>query len=174
MPQTPNNPNETAKIDPVRPTDAAARQLARDVMAGAGSAALATLLEDGHPFSSLVSLAADEDGTALILISQLSAHAENLARDPRASLLVASAGKGDPLAHPRITLVVRAEPVPRGSPAHVRARERFLARQPKAALYIDFPDFLLVRLILLRASLNGGFGKAYALVPQDILDGPAN
>ena len=47
-------------------------------------------------------------------------------------------------------------------------RERWLARHPKAALYIDFGDFNFYRLALERAFLNGGFGKAYVLEPSGL------
>lgn len=156
-------------IDPIRPTDATARGLAKTLLRSARSAALATLTPDGHPFASLTSLATDVDGTPLILISALSGHTGNLEADPRASLLIAPGGKGDPLAHPRITLLARAEKIERDSEDGRRIRRRFLARQPKASLYADFPDFSFFALKLERASLNGGFGKAYELEASDIM-----
>jgi heme iron utilization protein len=170
VPEPDPNPRKT---DPIRPTDAGARQLACTLLAEARSGALATAQADGHPFSSLTSLALDEDGTPLILISQLSAHTTHLMADPRAALLVSTTCKGDPLAHPRMTLVVHAETVTPGTQDHARCRTRFLATQPKAALYIDFGDFRLVRLRVLRASLNGGFGKAYELTAADLAGGAA-
>lgn len=156
-------------IDPIRPTDATARALAKSLLRGARSAALATLTREGHPFASLTSLATDVDGTPLILVSALSGHTGNLEADPRASLLLAPGGKGDPLAHPRITLLARAQKVERDSEDGRRIRRRFLARQPKAALYADFPDFSFFALKLERASLNGGFGKAYELEAADLM-----
>lgn len=156
-------------IEPIRPTDAKARGLAKTLLRSARSAALATLTAKGHPFASLASLATDVDGTPLILVSALSGHTANLEADPRASLLIAPGGKGDPLAHPRITLLVRAQKVERESEDGRRIRRRFLARQPKAALYADFPDFSFFALGIERASLNGGFGRAYELDAADIL-----
>lgn len=156
-------------IDPIRPTDANARGLAKTLLRSARSAALATLTREGHPFASLASLATDVDGTPLILVSSLSGHTANLEADPRASLLIAPGGKGDPLAHPRITLLVRAQKVERESEDGRRIRRRFLARQPKAALYADFPDFSFFALGIERASLNAGFGRAYELDAGDIL-----
>jgi hypothetical protein len=155
--------------DPIRPTDASARGLARALLRSARSGSLATLTAEGHPFASLTSLATDVDGTPLILVSSLSGHTGNLTGDPRASLLIAPGGKGDPLAHPRITLLARAEPIARESDLGRRARRRFLARQPKASLYVDFPDFSFFALRLERASLNGGFGRAYELEASDVL-----
>jgi putative heme iron utilization protein len=99
---------------------ALAKQLLRTLRTGA----LATLDRDaGFPFASLVTVATDLDGSPLLLMSQLSAHTLNLERDPRASLLLAQGGKGDPLAHPRLTVIGRAERT-----VEPRARARFLAR----------------------------------------------
>lgn len=171
MPDEPREdeaPREPAR-DPIRPTDDAARALARELVRSARHGALATLSADGHPFASLTSLATEIDGTPLILVSALSGHTANLAADPRASLLIAPGGKGDPLAHPRITLRVRARPIERASEEGRRIRRRFLARQPKAQLYVDFADFAFFALAVEGASLNGGFGRAYDLVPSDIL-----
>ena len=102
-------------------------------------------------------------------MSNLSAHTTALLADPRASLLTGEPGKGDPLAHPRLTLQCTAESVDRESDIHQRLRTRFLARHPKSQLYIDFPDFRFFRLRPERASLNGGFGRAYHLSSADFL-----
>ena len=85
-------------IDPIRPTDDTARTLASELLRTARSGALATLEPDGCPSASLVLIATGMDGTPLILVSSLSAHTKNLRHDPRASLLLSRAGKGDPLA----------------------------------------------------------------------------
>ncbi len=45
------------------------------------------------------------DGSPVILISRLSTHTANLEADGRASVLLAATGKGDPLAHPRLTVL---------------------------------------------------------------------
>lgn len=169
MPDTPEKP----KQDPIRPMDETARSLSRGLLRSARHAALATLSGDGHPFASLTSLATDADGTPLILISTLSGHTANLLADPRASLLIAPGGKGDPLAHPRLSLRVRARRIEREGEDGARLRRRFLARQPKAALYVDFPDFSFFALSVEGASLNGGFGRAYEPAPADILSDPA-
>jgi heme iron utilization protein len=156
-------------INPIRPADDTARALASAILRSARSGALATLDKDGGPAASLVLVATDMDGTPLILVSSLSAHEKNLRHDPRASLLLSRPGKGDPLAHPRLTIRVAANWLDRDSGSGIRARQRILARHPKSALYIDFPDFSLVSLPVLRASLNGGFGKAYELGSDDLV-----
>lgn len=162
-------PRDAGRRDPIRPTDDEARELGRRLLRGARSGSLATLGRDGHPSASLVSLATDVDGTPLILVSALSSHTGNLEADPRCSLLLAPGGKGDPLAHARITLKLCARKIERDGEEGARIRRRFLARQPKAALYADFGDFSFFALALEGASLNGGFGKAYELGPGDLL-----
>jgi putative heme iron utilization protein len=133
---------------------AEARRLLRAIRAGA----LATLTQDGFPFASLVNVATDVDGAPLILTSSLSAHTQHMLADPRTSLLLSEGGKGDPLAHPRLTLVGAMGKVEGGARAGVKAR--FLSRHPKSALYADFGDFAFWRLEIARAHLNGGFAKA--------------
>jgi len=99
-------------------------------------ATLATLNPDGAPFATLTAIGLDADGAPLLLLSRLAAHTQNLERDARLSLLLAQGGSGDPLAHPRLTLTGVAA---RTTDAAIRSR--YLRRNPKAALYADFPDF---------------------------------
>src|SRR6266853_6673211 len=106
---------------------AVAKQLLRGTRAGA----LATLDRNtGHPFCSLVNVATDADGSPLILVSRLSTHTANIEVDPRASVLLASTGKGDPLAHPRLTVLGKFARMDPNTPDGARVRRRFLARQP--------------------------------------------
>ncbi|THF56136.1 HugZ family pyridoxamine 5'-phosphate oxidase [Ollibium composti] len=158
------------KKDVIRETDAAAIRQARTLVRSARFGALAVLEpETGTPLASRVGVATDLDGTPLILISMLSAHTGALLADPRCSLLVGEPGKGDALAHPRITLVCRAARLERGTPEHARAERRYLNRNPKAKLYVGLGDFSFFRLDVERASLNGGFGKAYLFKRDDLI-----
>ncbi len=147
-----------------------ARGLARHLLRTIRAGALATCdgARDGHPLATLVSLATDIDGAPLLLLSQLSAHRTNLERDPRASLLLASRGKGDPLAHPRLSLIGRVQRLDDADRA-ARARSRFLARHPKAKLYADFSDFAWFRMEVEAGHLNGGFARAAALTRDDLI-----
>lgn len=140
---------------------ALARHLIRTIRAGA----LATLDRgSGTPFATLVTVATDMDGSPLLLMSRLAAHTANLEADPRASILLTGTGRGDPLAHPRLTVIGRAE---RSAEPHVRAR--FLARHPKAKLYADFADFSFWRLTISGGHLNGGFARAATLSDRDMI-----
>lgn len=118
----------------------------------------------GYPLATLVNVATDADGAPLLLLSSLSLHTRNLGADGRCSLLLASQGRGDPLAHPRLTLVgtcaLTDEP---------RARRRFLSKHPKSKLYVDLPGFTFWRMVISNVHLNGGFARAAALTPGDVL-----
>src|SRR5579872_1725802 len=161
----PNRLPETAPapdFDPIPP----AKTLLRQTRAGA----LATIDRNtGHPFASLVNVATDADGAPLILVSRLSTHTANLEADARASLLLAAAGKGDPLAYPRLTLLGSFARVARDDPQEPRMRRRFLARHPKAELYASFADFSFWRLAVVSAHLNGGFARAADLKAADVV-----
>lgn len=159
----------------LRETDAEAVGLARALMRSARFGAIAVLeAGTGMPLASRVGVATDADGAPLVLISGLAAHTRALAADPRCSILLGEPGKGDPLAHPRLAVFCRANRLEAGSAGDDRARRRYLNRNPKAKLYAALPDFSLFRLEPERASLNGGFGKAYLLSRQDlVLSGPA-
>ncbi len=154
----------------LRPTDEEAIRLARTLLRTARYGALATLdPQSGAPVATRVALATDIDGAPLVLVSSLSAHTGGMLADPRCSLLVGEPGKGDPLAHARMSVACRAVKLERGTPDQQRAERRYLNRQPKAKLYAGFADFSFFRLEPQGASLNGGFGKAYALAASDLL-----
>lgn len=157
----PSNPS------PLRPVDEEARKLAAKLLSEATFAALAHLDPvSGHPLVTRVGVAT-HDQMPIILISQLSAHTAALEADPRCSLLLGEPGKGDPLAHPRMTLVGQALKIT--DPDNRSAmRATYLTRHPKAELYIDFADFAFWQIVPQRAALNGGFGKAYVLLRQDL------
>lgn len=152
----------TAPPDPFRPTVDSARALARSLIKEARHGALGVLM-DGAPAVTRIALA-PEDGAFVTLISDLAPHTEALRDDPKASLLIGEPGKGDPLAHPRMTLQVTADFIDKSD----AAAKAYLTAQPKARLYIGFADFHLVRLQPTSALLNGGFGKAFRLTSADL------
>lgn len=136
--------------------------LAKHLLRTARAGALATLdRTGGAPFASLVNVATDVDGSPLLLLSRLAAHTLNLEADARASLLLSRTGKGDPLAHPRLTVIGRAGRTDAG-----QARDRFLSRHPKSKLYAGFADFSFWRLEIESGHLNGGFARAMTVEAQ--------
>src|SRR5580693_5938383 len=146
------------------------KSVAKGLLRVTRAGALATIDRNtGHPFASLVNVATDADGAPLILISRLSTHTANLEVDGRASLLLATAGKGDPLAHPRLTLIGSFAQIARDDAQEPRLRRRFLSRHPKSELYAGFADFSFWRLGVVSAHLNGGFARAADLKAADVL-----
>ncbi|MGI1662511.1 HugZ family protein [Palleronia sp. KMU-117] len=162
-----------AETSPIRPTDDEARALARRLLDGARFGALGVRdPETGAPVVTRIAVATTPDGAPLTLISDLSQHTRALRADPACSLLVGEPGpKGDPLTHPRLTIQAHAAFIDRRGPGQAALRAHYLAQQPKAKLYIDFGDFSLVRLMPTGAYLNGGFGKAFVLTPEDLAKG---
>jgi putative heme iron utilization protein len=161
----------TERRDPLLPADAAARAQARALLSEAGFGALAfTDPETGTPGISRIAVGLDAAGGPVTLISSLSAHHAALRLNPAAALMVGEPGpKGDPLTHPRLMIRVEAQFVDRSDPSHAALRLQWLATHPKAKLYVDFGDFGFVRLVPQSAFLNGGFGRALRLAPDDLV-----
>ncbi len=145
----------------------------RALILSARHAALGTLTAEGAPFTSLVAIARDAALRPVIITSHLSGHTGHMERDGRVSLLISDVGKGDPLAHPRLTLLGRAVAAHPGDAAYDELRAVYLAQNPKAQLYVTLPGFWFWRIEPASAALNGGFGKAWtgswaeALPPPD-------
>jgi putative heme iron utilization protein len=152
------------------PADFDPRALGKSLLRATRAGTLATLdRTTGHPFASLVNVATDVDGSPVILTSRLSTHTANLEHDGRASVLLAETGKGDPLAHPRLTVLGMFARVEKDSAEDARVRRRFLARHPKSELYAGFGDFSFWRMQVASAHLNGGFARAADLAAADVL-----
>ena len=152
----PRDPRQDPDFDPIAES--------RLILRATRVATLATLTNDGAPFATLTTVATAYDGSPILLLSRLAHHTRFLERDGRCSLLLARGGRGDPLAHPRLTLV--------GTAARIQdpvARARFLRRNPKAELYADFPDFSFWRLTISAVHLNGGFARAADFEPESLL-----
>jgi heme iron utilization protein len=157
--------------DTTLPPDDAARAMARDLLRGAGHAALAvTDAASGTPGISRIALGLDAEGVPLTLVSSLALHHAALTAHPDCALMVGEVGdRGDPLTHPRLMIRARAAFVAPGSADRATLRDLWLAAHPKAKLYIDFADFAFVRLHPVSALLNGGFARAFRMEPADFL-----
>ncbi|MEP3197286.1 MAG: pyridoxamine 5'-phosphate oxidase family protein [Lentilitoribacter sp.] len=158
------------KTNVIRETNDEARELAKQLIRTARFGALAVNSGNpGFPSVSRTLVGLDTDGAPLILVSELSIHTKAIIADNRVSILLGEPGKGDPVAHPRISIACKANWIERSDPRFKNLRARFISRHPKAALYVDFADFRFYRLEPIAADLNGGFGKAFALSPDDFL-----
>ncbi|ACG72139.1 pyridoxamine 5'-phosphate oxidase-related FMN-binding [Anaeromyxobacter sp. K] len=113
----------------------------------------------GWPYGTLVPFAVAANGEPLLLLSALAQHTQNLAADPRCTLLVfdGEAARGDPRTAARATLVGRAVRV--GAAEEEDAVERYAARVPGAKGLLAL-DFALWRLEVMEVQLVGGFAAA--------------
>jgi putative heme iron utilization protein len=154
---------------------------ARTLVAGNRMAALSTLSEDGSPWASLVLYGTLEDGTPVLCLSTLAEHGRNVARDPRASLLVGEADvAGDPLDSGRVTLAGRLE-TPAGDQLDA-ARAAYTAAAPASGLYGGFGDFTYSVLRIERVRWVGGYGRMdstdaeafHAAAPDPVASGAAS
>ncbi|PCJ07388.1 MAG: pyridoxamine 5-phosphate oxidase [Rhodobacteraceae bacterium] len=157
---------------PIRPTDDEARALATGLIAKARFAALGVIMEAGTPLVTRVAFGLDPEGRPISLVSSLSVHTRALMANPACSLLVGEpGGKGDPLTHPRLSLICRASFLRHGEDGYGDLAAHYLRDHPKAKLYIGFADFAFVRFQVSEAHLNGGFGKAFHLNAKDLSPG---
>lgn len=160
---------DTPRPDPVAAATAEARTLARQLLQ-VGHAALAwTDPETATPGISRIAFADDPRAGPMTLISGLAPHFAALRTTPDCALMVGEVGdKGDPMTHPRLMIRARAVFLAASDPDRPALRDRWLARNPKARVYVDLPDFAFVRLIPQSALLNGGFARAFRLTPEDL------
>ena len=157
------------KRNPINETTDEARDLARKLVVENRYGVIAVNeVGTGFPIVSRIALAFMENYGVVFLASDLSVHSQCLANDKRCSILFGEPGKGDGLAHPRITLIGAASRLANDSERRPALRSRFLEVHPKAELYIDFTDFGFYPLEVERAQLNGGFGKAFHLGKTDL------
>ena len=138
---------------------------ARTLVARIPTGTLCTLALEpqGYPYGSFVTVAFDE-GNPIFLISGLAEHTKNLEGDPRASLMVAETGAGDPLANGRVTML---GPCTRVEGDDGRARAAFLAVHPNAAYYADFRDFAFWKLRVNAIRYIGGYGRMSWITQED-------
>lgn len=140
---------------------------ARLLLRASRAGTLATASE-GQPFASLVTPATAPDGSALMLLSDLSEHTRHLRRDPRCAVMVAGAADGrNAQTAPRLTLTGVAAIT--GDKA---LRTRWIALHPYAAFYAGFGDFNLWQMRPGGALFVGGFARAHRLGPSDLAPTP--
>jgi putative heme iron utilization protein len=144
-------------------TDFEPRNAAKRLLRETGMGALGTLLPDGAPHVSLVTVAAMPDGAPVLLMSKLARHSENIERDRRVSLLLAAERPGDPLSGARVSISGTIEKT-----ENLAARRRFLARHPAAESYTGFADFSFFRIEIEHAHLVAGFGRIVDLSAEQL------
>ncbi len=122
-----------------------------------GSLSTLSRKQPGFPFGSVMPYGLDDRGRAILLVSTMAMHTQNLQADPRASLLVTQENAGgDPLGASRVTLVGNVLPVPDSEVAE--ARKLYLARYANSKYWVDFEDFSFYRMEVVDVYFVGGFG----------------
>lgn len=155
--------------DKTLPPDPEALQTVAQLLNSERHAALAFVLEGGHPMVTRIAFGRAPDGAPISLVSDLSAHTKALRNNAACSLLIGTPGpKGDPLTHPRLTLLGSARFVDRDSDSHAELAAHYLRDHPKSKLYLGFSDFSFIRFSIQSGHLVGGFAKAYKLNPTQI------
>ena len=116
----------------------------------------------GYPAGSAVPFATDAGGAPVILISDLAAHARNIAQDPRVSVTLHG---DDVVGGPRLTLLGDAVPIDSTDPA----AQRYLAILPEAATFAGFGDFHFHRIAPVAVHYIGGFADIRWFDGPDLL-----
>lgn len=149
------------------------RQLQRNLLTGERVATLA-LTVDGAPFASLVPFAMTNGfGTALIHASSLARHSAGLTAGAPFSLLIHEPDdqpETNPAQLARVTLLGSVEPLERASDAYTQAQGQYLARFPKSQITFQLGDFTLYALRVESCRFVAGFGKAFDVSLDELLD----
>ena len=74
----------------------------------------------------------------------------------------------DPLQLKRVTFECTVEPLARETAEWIAARDRYLERFPSAELTVGLTDFQMYRLVPDSGMYVAGFGRAIALLLEDI------
>lgn len=142
------------------PPEPSLAERAKTLAVGVESGVLSTVSKklEGYPFGSVMPYSMDAAGRPVILISAMAVHAQNLAGDPRSSLLIQAppSAEGEGLGAARLTLLGKSLKL---SQVEARdARPGYLAAHPDARYWVDYADFGFFRLEVEAAYYVGGFG----------------
>ena len=110
----------------------------------------------------------DDSAVLLIHVSALATHTRDMQSHPRVSLMVMAEPTPavPPQALPRVALQAEVRMLPREGSDYEPAKAAYLARFPDAAVTFELADFSLVELAPTSARLVAGFGRAHALVGE--------
>lgn len=134
-------------------------------------AALGTLDAQSQPFVSMVPFAIEGNSVALVIhVSGLAAHARNLERTPRVSLMVMQAEvAGEPVhALQRVTLDGTALVLEVESASWSSAKAAYLARFPDVEYMTQLGDFRFVAIRVTGARQVAGFGAARSIDAEEL------
>ena len=131
---------------------------ANKLVAANTNAALATIMvaTDSTPFVSWVPYALANDGTIILLLSELAQHSKNIKENPNISLLITSSRVSTIPDLPRITLQAQLQSIQVDTDLAVR----YLRYFPYAKDYLEKLDFSFYQVVPQRAQAIMGFAQA--------------
>lgn len=118
---------------------------------------------DGYPNGGVVAFAPDEDGNPIFVFSGMSSHTQDVLKDPRCSLTVASKQfKG--AADGRVNLMGKTTLLSQKDKDAAKAL--YLKKHP-GAFWIEFGDFNLFKMEIEKINFVGGFARAGSVTPEE-------
>jgi putative heme iron utilization protein len=118
-----------------------------------------------YPFVSLVLPALADNGEPILLLSDLSDHARNLKRDPKASLLFdGTLELKEPLTGLRLTVIGAV----RLAEDQAADKALYVTCQSSAELYAGFGDFHCFRFKIIEGLFVAGFGRIHRIAPSEL------
>ncbi len=118
---------------------------------------------DGYPNGSVIAFAPDENGNPLFVFSGMSSHTQDVLKDPRCSLTIASKQfKG--AADGRVNLMGSTKLLPQEETEAAKAI--YLKKHP-GAFWIEFGDFNFFKMEIERVNFVGGFARAGSVTPEE-------
>ena len=134
---------------------------------------LSTLTKEGKPNASYSPFIVDKQGNFYIFVSQLASHTQDLLSNPHASILLIQdeAKTRQIFARRRISYQCNAEIVREDSSDYLPMLNALEERFGNVVeLLRTLPDFILFRLTPHQGQYVKGFGKAYKLVGDGLLE----
>jgi putative heme iron utilization protein len=134
---------------------------------------LSTLTATGKPNASYSPFVTDEQGSFFIFVSQLASHTQDLLTNPKASILLIQdeVEARQIFARQRISYQCGVEIINEESNEYIPMLD---AMQKRFGNVVDLlrtlPDFILFRLTPCEGQYVKGFGKAYKLVGEGLLE----
>lgn len=142
-------------------------RLLNKLIAGNSQATLATMMcsQLNAPFASMVRYSQAQDGTLVLLLSDLAQHTKNIKEISRASLMIMAHQQVQTSDVSRVSLQGEITPIDAGSAHYV---QRYYSYYPEAQKYIQALDFNFYRLTVEQVYWIGGYGKVSQYTGNDI------
>ena len=134
-------------------------------------AALGTL-HDGEPNLAMVAYSfADDFSVFYIHVSRLGKHTADMENDSRVSLLITETDdrRADPQTLARVSIRGAAEMLPRTDASYAQVKKNYLERFPEAEQLFSLGDFNLWKIKPKAGRYVAGFGRAFNLVPDNLI-----